>query len=137
MATARRYHLDAVREIRVRRRPSALAVGAVLAVVGALGALGAGCTGGEVPAPPAGDAVLEQGRAVYGANCVNCHGRDGGGGQGTRLNGGHVLEAYPEPADQLEVVAGGRRAMPAFGEKLTADELEAVVRYTREVLAEQ
>jgi mono/diheme cytochrome c family protein len=36
--------------------------------------------------------------------------------------------------DQVLVVAGGRGSMPGFGGRYSLAELEAVVRYTREVL---
>ncbi len=95
------------------------------------------CVSGDVPAAPADDPVLVEGRALYSANCVNCHGTDGGGGVGSKLNGGRLVERYPDPAEQLLIVTEGRRAMPSFAEKLSADELEAVLRYTREIIAEQ
>jgi mono/diheme cytochrome c family protein len=37
-------------------------------------------------------------------------------------------------ADQIRVVADGRGSMPGFGGRYDPEELEAVVRYTREVL---
>ncbi|MEM8924932.1 MAG: cytochrome c [Actinomycetota bacterium] len=95
----------------------------------------AGCTGGEVPAAPADDEVLVLGAELYANNCRACHGPAGGGGVGTALNEGLVVERYPDIADQIALVRNGVRAMPAFGEKLSDDELEAVVRYTREVLS--
>lgn len=98
-------------------------------------AMVAGCTGGEVPAAPADDEVLVLGGELYANNCRACHGPAGGGGVGTALNEGRVVERYPDVADQIALVRDGVRAMPAFGEKLSDDELEAVVRYTREVLA--
>lgn len=107
------------------------------AVLAAASWLATACVDGDVPAAPGDDPVLVEGQAVYAGNCANCHGTSGGGGRGTRLDGRQVLERYPDPADQLEVVANGSRAMPGFGEKLTGEQLEAVVRYTREVIAEQ
>ncbi len=103
-------------------------------VVG-LGIAGLGCSVGVAPDAPADDPVLVQGRTIYIESCMNCHGSAGGGGRGSKLNEGRVLEAYPDPADQTAVVAVGAEAMPGFDEKLTTDEIDAVVRYTREVLA--
>ena len=37
-------------------------------------------------------------------------------------------------AEQVVLVSDGRGSMPGFGSRYAADELEAVVRYTREVL---
>jgi mono/diheme cytochrome c family protein len=68
------------------------------------------------------------------SRCQTCHGASGGGSVGPKLSDGRVVEQYPDVADQIEVVTEGRGSMPAFGEKLDPDEIEAVVRYTREVL---
>ena len=75
------------------------------------------------------------GAAVFADNCAACHGGDGSGGIGPRLAGGRVVTVYPDPADQIAVVTTGRGGMPAFGDKLTDDEIAAVVDYTRTVLA--
>ena len=88
------------------------------------------------PATPA--AAIEaaggiDGGAVYGKNCAGCHGGDGSGGIGPRL-AGKVVVKYPDPAAQVAVVTSGRRGMPAFETRLTAEEIAAVVEYTRTVL---
>jgi mono/diheme cytochrome c family protein len=91
----------------------------------------------QAPAAPA--AVVEaggvDGATVFGDNCATCHGGDGSGGIGPRLAGGRVVTVYPDPADQIAVVTNGRAGMPAFGRKLTEEEIRAVVEYTRTVLA--
>jgi len=87
-----------------------------------------------VGADGAPDAELVVGREVYESRCANCHGASGGGGTGPRLADGAVIDNYPDPADQLEIIAEGRGQMPSFSSSLDADELDAVVRYTREVL---
>ena len=94
---------------------------------------------GEAPAIPPGpdgtvDDALVLGREVYQRRCANCHGADGGGGTGPELAGGAVVAAFPDPETQMDLLANGRNGMPAFAGRLTADELTAVVRYTREVL---
>ncbi|MCB0997025.1 MAG: cytochrome c [Acidimicrobiales bacterium] len=76
---------------------------------------------------------LTLGAQVFADRCAMCHGASGGGGSGPAL-AGRVVEAYPDPADQLAVVRDGRRSMPAFGGRLTTAELDAVVAYTREGL---
>lgn len=92
----------------------------------------------EVPAAADGsvDPVLELGREVWGDQCSRCHGSDGGGRSGPRLNGGRVIERFPDPADQVDLVVQGRGGMPGFGERLSAEEIDAVVAYTREVLVD-
>lgn len=73
------------------------------------------------------------GAALYGSNCAGCHGGDGSGGIGPRL-AGQVVKDFPDPADQEAFVAAGRRPMPAFKNRLSADEIAAIVQYTRTVL---
>jgi cytochrome c oxidase cbb3-type subunit III len=102
----------------------------VLALVAALGfavALFRGSTsassttGGSAPA----------GQAIYTANCASCHGADGGGGIGPQLSGGAVVDRFPDADDQVDFVTHGRGSMPAFGGRLSAAEIRAVVEYTR------
>lgn len=115
---------------RYRRAPVlALALAAPLIVAAGLTA----CAG-EVPDVTSGDPVLVLGREVYSRNCVGCHGASGQGGTGTKLNDGLAAEEYPDPADQFAVIANGKDQMPAFSGKLSDDEIEAVVRFTREGL---
>ena len=76
------------------------------------------------------------GAAVFGQSCAGCHGGDGSGGIGPRLAGGRVVANFPDPQDQIAVVTNGRGGMPAFAERLSAEEIAAVVEYTRTVLAE-
>ena len=71
------------------------------------------------------------GAAIYDGSCAGCHGADGGGGFGPQLGGGAAVEAFPDAADQIAVVTDGRSAMPSFGDRLTAEEIAAVVEYTR------
>jgi mono/diheme cytochrome c family protein len=73
--------------------------------------------------------------ALYGSNCAGCHGGDGSGGIGPRLSGNRVVARFPEAADQIAVVSGGRGGMPAFSGWLSDDEIAAVVEYTRTALA--
>lgn len=76
------------------------------------------------------------GAAIFGDRCAGCHGGDGSGGIGPRLAGGRVVAVYPDAADEIAVVTNGRGGMPAFGERLSAEEIAAVVDYTRTVLAD-
>ena len=121
----------------VRRRAWTLLLGAGLAAPVGLGL--AACSSGSVPEVPAGpngepDPVLVAGRQVYADRCANCHGVRGQGGRGPSLTGDSMAEAYPAAADQIEVVAEGKSTMPGFSDALTPAEIEAVVRFTREVL---
>ena len=76
-------------------------------------------------------ADLAQGDDVFGDNCAQCHGDDGGGGFGPSLQG--VADDLTVE-EQVEVVRNGRGNMPAWGDSLSDEEIAAVVRYTREGL---
>lgn len=86
-------------------------------------------------APITGDPITDDGARLYAARCSSCHGAQGQGLRGPQL-AGRVVELYPNIEDQLAVVASGRNGMPAFGERLTIDELRAVVEFTRTRLEE-
>ncbi len=116
---------------RLVRRALTPAVSTVSAVVLALTLTA--CVG-DAPAVDGSDPVLVQGRQLYIGNCIGCHGADGGGGTGSKLNEGTVVANYPDIADQIRFVAEGKNQMPAFAGKLSDAELEAVTRYTREGL---
>jgi mono/diheme cytochrome c family protein len=120
---------------RLRRIRTAGATLALWAIV-ALGAVG--CSSApEVPVGPDGepDPELVLGRDVYSARCSNCHGSEGQGGRGPRLNEGASLSAYPEATAMADVIANGlNEGMPAFGDSLDGAEIDAVVAYIREVL---
>jgi len=106
---------------------------AALAAAGTLA-----CSSVGVPEVPVEDGqrdpVLVAGRQVYIERCANCHGNDGGGGQGPSLASSALLEAYPSVGDQIAVVADGYNLMPSFSRTLTPEQISAVVRYTREIL---
>lgn len=98
-----------------------------------------GACAGEAPDVPLGpdgepDPELVIGRDVYSRRCANCHSADGSGGTGPKLSDGVVVETYPDPLDQRAIIADGRNAMPSFSGSLSTEQLDAVVRYTREVL---
>ena len=86
-------------------------------------------TGSEADAPAEVD-----GAALYDRNCSSCHGDDGTGGFAPELGGGAAVEAFPDEADQVEVVTSGQGGMPAFGQRLSAEEIAAIVAFTREGL---
>lgn len=120
----------------VRRALRSLGASVALLALATLGALG--CSSApDVPVGPDGDPdpELVLGRDVYSARCANCHGSEGQGGRGPRLNNGASLSAYPEASAMVDVIANGLNAgMPAFGDSLSAAEIDAVVAYTRQVL---
>jgi mono/diheme cytochrome c family protein len=80
--------------------------------------------------PVSGDPVQDDGARIFAARCSGCHGARGQGLSGPQLAGA-VVDRFPDPADQAAVIADGRDGMPAFGSRLTVEELNAVVEFTR------
>ena len=79
-----------------------------------------------------GKAAGGPGAELYSSRCAGCHGATGGGGIGPKLSDGAVVEAYPDIADEIEVVAEGKGQMPSFEARgLSPREIEQVVEYTR------
>jgi mono/diheme cytochrome c family protein len=99
----------------------------LLSVVGLGLGLFAACGGGT----PVTAAEPVSGREVFEQQCAVCHGQQGEGGVGLRLAGGSVVAKFPRIEDQLTFVRSGKGTMPAFGGSLTAEQLRAVVEYTR------
>lgn len=93
-------------------------------------------TTGERRAPDqaGAQADLELGEQVFSANCAACHGEQGQGGAGPELAGGRVVDRYPAVEDHQAVVVKGRAGMPAWGDRLSDEEIDAVVQYEREGL---
>ena len=114
------------------RRPSITVVVATVALIGGSPMLAA-CIS-EPPEVSVDDPQLVEGRAIYAASCSSCHGSDGGGGLGTKLADGAVVEAFPDIEEQIALVLDGRNQMPAFAGRLSEEQVRAVSRYTREVL---
>lgn len=71
--------------------------------------------------------------SIYKANCSSCHGSRGQGGFGKKL-AGVVTTKYPNIDDEVALIANGKGSMPAFGKKLTPEQITAVARWTREGL---
>lgn len=76
------------------------------------------------------DDLVASGAVVYDQRCAGCHGDQGQGGQGPRL-ADTVVVNFPDATEQFDLVADGRGAMPGFADTLTAEEIAAVVTFTR------
>lgn len=95
------------------------------------------------------------GATIYADNCASCHGATGGGGAGPKLSGGEAKLTFPDEAAHVDWVVNGSApfkgkpygdparpggqhtasgGMPAFGTKLSQDEIDLVVAYEREEL---
>lgn len=107
-------------------------VAAALLAVG----LGLAACGTDGPATPT-DPVLAKGEQIHRGRCAACHGVRGQGGTGRKLNNGAVTKELPDVADHTRIVREGipGSAMAAWKDVLTPDEIDAVVRYQREVIA--
>lgn len=74
-------------------------------------------------------AQVEAGAAVFAANCASCHGADGEGSAVGRPLAGVATEN--DRARHITTVTEGRNTMPAFGDVLTAEEIDSVVSFVR------
>ena len=78
--------------------------------------------------------MLALGERVYNSTCIVCHGDEGNGGTGPVLNSQQILTNKTDEQIYQTVVSGGTRpnsSMPAFGDRLTSVEIEAVVSLLR------
>lgn len=79
---------------------------------------------------------LEAGMTVFEANCAGCHGVDGtGSGTGRPLTG--IADQEPDRLVHISSVTNGKGFMPAFGESLDGEEIDAAVSYVRLTFAAQ
>lgn len=124
------------RVLRSSTPTAALAVAAALLFSACGGGGGTNSEGPGAPRPSgaqADDPQLLQGRRIYVSYCARCHGSRGQGGIGPQL-AGRVADRYPNLDDQKNIVRDGRGAMPGWAGTLSEDQIDAVVRYEREVL---
>ena len=77
-------------------------------------------------------------RATFGKRCAKCHGDNGQGGtaevegkkiKAPSLRSGHALKHAD--ADFVKQITKGGDGMPAFGDKLSAKEIDDLVRFIR------
>ncbi len=72
-------------------------------------------------------AQVASGRALFLHNCAQCHGADARGDEGPDLHDVPVSDRYIANT----VARGIPHEMPAFGRKLSRDDLDALVAYVR------
>jgi mono/diheme cytochrome c family protein len=113
-----------LRGVRHRLRPLLVVLVALLAIPLAA------CGGDDAPEGAGG---APDGQAIYESNCARCHGPDDEGGVGLPLGNGAVEESLTLD-EQIETITNGRDAMPAWGDQLSDEEIEAVATYEREEL---
>jgi Cu/Ag efflux protein CusF len=81
-----------------------------------------------------GQVAVINGSEIYQTNCATCHGANGEGAKkGIPLTSGHAIAHTP--IEYIKQVTDGKgKKMPAFKDKLTADQITAVVKFVREEL---
>lgn len=78
--------------------------------------------------------VLTLGERIYSSTCIACHGENGSGGSGPVLNSQQVLNNKSDEQIRNTIINGGHRpnsSMPAFGDRMTAVEINALVSFVR------
>lgn len=76
--------------------------------------------------------MLSLGEQLFNSVCVACHGENGSGGTGPAINSQQFFSRQTEGQIRDAVVYGGTRpnsTMPAFGDRLTSVELDALVSF--------
>lgn len=81
-------------------------------------------------------AFADDGAATFKAKCVMCHGADGGGdtAMGKKVNAADLRDAKVQSKKDDELAATiskGKNKMPAFEEKLEAEQIKAVIAFIR------
>lgn len=80
------------------------------------------------------EVALNRGAEIYRVNCAECHGANGEGAEkGIPLTKGHALH-HSESEHIKQVTFGEGEKMPPFKDRLSDDELRAVVKFVREEL---
>lgn len=106
----------------MKRVLTALAL--MMALVGFIGMPAASAQDADDP-----DAV-EDGREVYANTCSGCHGDDGtGSSTGRSLIG--IASQEEDRSVHITSVTDGKGGMPAFGSRLSEEEVDAVVSFVR------
>ena len=80
------------------------------------------------------EAVLALGQSLYATTCSACHGENGEGGSGPALNSLQILSRNSDEDLTNTILYGPRRPnsiMPAFGDRLSSVEVDALVKYLR------
>lgn len=81
-------------------------------------------------------AAAPDGAALFKGKCAMCHAADGSGstptGKSMKIRDLRAPEVQKQTDIQLtDVIAGGKGKMPAFGRKLTTQEIQAIIAHLR------
>lgn len=81
-----------------------------------------------------GTVAVVNGGEIYKTNCAECHGGNGEGAKkGIPLTSGHALD-HSESEHIAQVRDGEEKKMPAFRDKLTPEQIAAVVSFVRNTI---
>jgi cytochrome c6 len=83
-------------------------------------------------------ALADSGADIYKAHCSACHAINGAGdtmlGKNLKLRSLSSPEVQQQSDEQLfSITSNGKNRMPAYGRKLTRQQIEAVVKHIREL----
>ena len=79
-------------------------------------------------APAAAAEPEDNGQGLFAKHCASCHGADGKGGFGPDLSGNYTYGKTPKDV-QMSISAGRPKNMPAFEQKLSREEIEALTEF--------
>lgn len=80
----------------------------------------------ETPAIQEGQDLVTQGKAIYLANCVVCHGENGEkGGSGSPM----LTKSQLSTEEAIHRITNGKNAMPAYDGLLSEKQIDAVAQY--------
>jgi mono/diheme cytochrome c family protein len=86
--------------------------------------------GEEYPA-----SIVERGAEIYRVSCQSCHGAEGQGGRGEPLV--DIWKSLTIEKHRTTIIEGRGEKMPAFGDNLTVDEIDALIAFERAGLSTQ
>jgi len=108
--------------------------GAIVAVIGTVIILGMSLTHVGSRSGLAARAQELSGQEIFAARCSRCHGDNGEGGKGPNLTTAKKKAKWNgSDAAIVKQVTKGGLIMPAFGNKLSAEQIKSVASYVREL----
>lgn len=113
-----------------KKKKKALAILSFVLIVAAYGL--AEMSKKRVSKPEASESItadtphVADGKIVFEANCISCHGADG---QLGLMGSPNLATSEKDISSRIEIITHGKGAMQAFGGQLTEEEIQAVANY--------
>ncbi len=80
----------------------------------------------------AGTALAADAAALYASKCKSCHGADGKGTSvGQKMGAKDFAELKGTEADLAAAIKNGKGKMPAYKDKLSAEEIDALAKFVK------